>query len=86
VQSLSERFLGRPSKEPPQQGPPSQAIRAGHENVSGWEPAHYSSVEDSAVIALAEVALAVGSGADGNNLGLEFASNFPYNQKTQSTH
>lgn len=27
-----------------------------------------------------------GLGADGNNLGLGFASNFPYNQKTQSTH
>ena len=50
------------------------------------------------VAALEEVALAVeaaladsevaaaGSGADGNNLGLGFASNFPYNQKTQSTH
>jgi len=43
-------------------------------------------VEDSAVIALEKVALAAGSGADGNNLGLGFASNFPYNQKTQSTH
>src|SRR6266576_117403 len=54
--------------------------------LSGWEPAHDSLVEDSAVIALEKVALAAGSGADGNNLGLGFASNFPYNQKTQSTH
>jgi hypothetical protein len=44
--------------------------------LSGWEPAHYSLVEDSPVIALAEVALAAGSGADGNNLGLEFTSSF----------
>ena len=38
------------------------------------------------MIALEKVALAAGLGADGNNLGLGFASNFPYNQKTQSTH
>ena len=39
-----------------------------------------------AALADSAVAAAAGSGADGNNLGLGFASNFPYNQKTQSTY
>jgi hypothetical protein len=42
-------------------------------------------VELSAAVA-ASADSAVAAGVDGKNLGLGFAPNFPYNQKTQSTH
>jgi hypothetical protein len=44
-----------------------------------------SLAEDLVAAALADSA-AADSEADGDNLGLEFTSNFSYDQKAQSTH